>query len=150
MARAISKILFILGSYNFLASLECVRSYAWSKGHSDPDLSSVLCFLQTISFCCKCPNHISLNSKKKWHMIFGQNLKILDIVKLRLLFCHCAKLEELLPTLADIYFLFNKLSGSEKARSLVKNQHIHRKPGYFFNSTNVVGSSHCYSIRSNL
>jgi hypothetical protein len=30
-----------LGSYNFLAYLECVRSYAWSKGHSDPDLSSV-------------------------------------------------------------------------------------------------------------
>ena len=22
--------------------MECVRSYAWSKGHSDPDLSSVL------------------------------------------------------------------------------------------------------------
>ena len=41
MARAISKILFILGSYNFLAYLECFRSYAWSKGHSDPDLSSV-------------------------------------------------------------------------------------------------------------
>ena len=40
-ARAISKILFNLGSYNFLAYLECVRSYAWSKGHSDPDLSSV-------------------------------------------------------------------------------------------------------------
>ena len=42
MARAISKILFILGSYNFLAYLECVRSYAWSKGHSDPDLASVV------------------------------------------------------------------------------------------------------------
>ena len=42
-ARAISKILFILGSYNFLAYLECVRSYAWSKGHSDPDLGSVTC-----------------------------------------------------------------------------------------------------------
>ena len=42
LARAISKILSILGSYNFLASLECVRSYAWSKGHSEPDLSSVL------------------------------------------------------------------------------------------------------------
>ena len=40
-ARAISKILFDLGSYNFLAYLEWVRSYAWSKGHSDPDLSSV-------------------------------------------------------------------------------------------------------------
>ena len=40
-ARAISKILFNLGSYNFLAYLECVRSYAWSKGHSDSDLSSV-------------------------------------------------------------------------------------------------------------
>ena len=40
-ARAISKILFILGLYNFLAYLECVKSYAWSKGHSDPDLSSV-------------------------------------------------------------------------------------------------------------
>ena len=38
-ARAISKILFILGLYNFLAYLECVRS--WSKGHSDPDLSSM-------------------------------------------------------------------------------------------------------------
>ena len=37
----ISKILFILGSYNFLAYLECIRSYALSKGHSDPDLSSV-------------------------------------------------------------------------------------------------------------
>ena len=42
MHGAISKILFILGSYNFLASLECIRSYTWSKGHSDPDLSSVL------------------------------------------------------------------------------------------------------------
>ena len=41
-ARAISKILFNLGSFNFLAYLECVRSYAWSKGHSDPDLSSVV------------------------------------------------------------------------------------------------------------
>ena len=41
MALAISKILFILGSYNFLAYLECVGSYAWSKGYSDPDLSSV-------------------------------------------------------------------------------------------------------------
>ena len=41
MARAISKILFILGSYNVLAYLECIRSYAWSKGCSDPDLSSV-------------------------------------------------------------------------------------------------------------
>ena len=28
-------------TYNFLAYLECVRSYAWSKGYSDPDLSSV-------------------------------------------------------------------------------------------------------------
>ena len=25
-----------------MASLECVRSYAWSKGHSEPDLSSVV------------------------------------------------------------------------------------------------------------
>ena len=41
MARAISKILFILGSYNVLAYLECIRSYAWSKGHSEPDLGSV-------------------------------------------------------------------------------------------------------------
>ena len=40
-AREISKILLILGSYNFLAYLQCVRSYAWSKGHSDPDLGSV-------------------------------------------------------------------------------------------------------------
>jgi hypothetical protein len=45
LARAISKILFNMGSYNFLAYLECVRSYAWSKGHSDPDLSSVRSFL---------------------------------------------------------------------------------------------------------
>ena len=29
-----------MGSHNFLAYLECLRSYAWSKGHSDPDLSS--------------------------------------------------------------------------------------------------------------
>ena len=41
MARAISKILFILGSYNVLAYLECIRSYAWSKDHSEPDLGSV-------------------------------------------------------------------------------------------------------------
>ena len=27
---------FILGSYKFLAYLECIRSYAWSFGHSDP------------------------------------------------------------------------------------------------------------------
>jgi hypothetical protein len=41
LARAISKILFILGLYKFLAYLECVRIYAWSCVHSDPDLSSV-------------------------------------------------------------------------------------------------------------
>ena len=41
MARTISKILLILGWYNFLAYLECVRSYAWSKGHSEPDLGNV-------------------------------------------------------------------------------------------------------------
>merc|ERR1719483_1749062 len=40
-ARAISKIPPILGLYNFLAYLECNRSHAWSKGHSDPDLGSV-------------------------------------------------------------------------------------------------------------
>ena len=43
LAREISKILFILGSYDFLAYLECIRSYAWSLGHSDPNLSSVKC-----------------------------------------------------------------------------------------------------------
>ena len=31
-----------MGSYKFLAYLECIRSYAWSFDHSDPDLSSVL------------------------------------------------------------------------------------------------------------
>ena len=35
------KFIFILGSYKFLAYLDCVRIYAWSCGHSDPDLSSV-------------------------------------------------------------------------------------------------------------
>ena len=35
------QFLKILGLYNFLAYLECFRSYAWSKGHSDPDLNSV-------------------------------------------------------------------------------------------------------------
>ena len=40
-AGAISKIIFNFGSYNFLTYLECVRSYTWSKGPSDPDLSSV-------------------------------------------------------------------------------------------------------------
>ena len=40
-ARAISNFQFILGSYKFLAYLACIRSYAWSFGHSDPDLSSV-------------------------------------------------------------------------------------------------------------
>ena len=38
----ISKILFILGSYKFLAYLEHIRSYAWSFGHSDPDKGSVV------------------------------------------------------------------------------------------------------------
>ena len=37
----LSKIPFILGLYDFLAYLECNRSYAWSKGQSDPDLGSV-------------------------------------------------------------------------------------------------------------
>ena len=40
-AHAISKIIFILGSNKFLVGLELVRSYAWSFGHSDEDLSSV-------------------------------------------------------------------------------------------------------------
>ena len=48
MARAISKILFILGSYNVLAYLECIRSYAWSKGHSEPDLGSAVCWAYEI------------------------------------------------------------------------------------------------------
>jgi hypothetical protein len=30
------------GLYKFLAYLECIRSYAWSFGYSDPDLSSVV------------------------------------------------------------------------------------------------------------
>ena len=34
----------ILGSYIFLAYLECIRSYAWSFGHSAPDPSSVILF----------------------------------------------------------------------------------------------------------
>ena len=41
LANAISKFLFLLGSYKFLAYLECIRSYAWSFGHSDLNLSSV-------------------------------------------------------------------------------------------------------------
>ena len=41
----ISKILFILASYIFLACLECVKSYTWSFGHSDPDPKSVFYFL---------------------------------------------------------------------------------------------------------
>jgi hypothetical protein len=34
-----------LGSYKFLAYLECIQSYAWSKGHSDPDPSSVIYYI---------------------------------------------------------------------------------------------------------
>ena len=41
LARAISKIIFILELYKLLAYMECIRSYAWSFGHSDPYLSSV-------------------------------------------------------------------------------------------------------------
>ena len=37
----IDQLYIALGSYNFLAYLECFKSYAWSKGHSEPDLSSV-------------------------------------------------------------------------------------------------------------
>ena len=37
----ISNFFFILASYKFLVYLECIRSYAWSFGHSDLDLSSV-------------------------------------------------------------------------------------------------------------
>ena len=40
-AHEISKILFSLGLKKFLACLECVKSYAWSFSHSDPDPSSV-------------------------------------------------------------------------------------------------------------
>ena len=35
------KFFFILGLDKLLAYLECIRSYAWSFGNSDPDLSSV-------------------------------------------------------------------------------------------------------------
>jgi hypothetical protein len=44
LARAISKIIFILELYKFLAYLEGIKSYAWSFGYSDPDLSSVYLF----------------------------------------------------------------------------------------------------------
>ena len=45
------------GWYNFLAYLKYVRSYAWSKGHSDPDLGSVI-------------------GQKKWDTLFFFSLKI--------------------------------------------------------------------------
>ena len=61
LARGISKILFFLESYNFLACLECVRSYAWSKGHSDPDLCSVV---------AKCLLDETLGQLKEW--IYGK------------------------------------------------------------------------------
>jgi hypothetical protein len=48
-AHAISKILFILESYKFLAYLECIRSYAWSKGHSDLDPSRVCCDIKALN-----------------------------------------------------------------------------------------------------
>jgi hypothetical protein len=75
LARAISKILFILGSYNFLAYLECIRSYAWSKGHSDPDLSSVVTeFCHYVAFQISNvlldSNHISLCFSGKTLNIF--------------------------------------------------------------------------------
>ena len=54
-AHAILRILFILGLYNFLAYLECVISYAWSKGHSDPDLSSVTSLLTSLHFLSSFP-----------------------------------------------------------------------------------------------
>ena len=50
-ACAISKILFILGSYKFLAYLECIRSYAWSLGYSEPDLSSVIQDWKFVKVC---------------------------------------------------------------------------------------------------
>ena len=46
-ACAISKY-FFFGLYKFLAYLECMRSYAWYFGHSDPDLSSVFSQLHFI------------------------------------------------------------------------------------------------------
>ena len=44
-AHRISKIIFILRWNKFLAFLECVRSYAWSFGHSAPDPSSVFDYI---------------------------------------------------------------------------------------------------------
>ena len=90
----ISKIIFNLGSYNFLAYLECVRSYAWSKGHSDPDLSSVQSDL--INAAKSQYVHISLvvASLNRWSKIwkFKCIWKVfqysIDTIKLLFLFCY--------------------------------------------------------------
>ena len=83
MARAISKILFILGPYNFLEYLECVRSYAWSKGHSDPDLSSVS--LEQVEFIqnwqCFASKHKTNDELRKfWVATFDPHLSLPIIV----------------------------------------------------------------------
>jgi hypothetical protein len=44
------KILFILGSYEFLACLECISRNGLSFGHSDWDISSVICFEKSKSY----------------------------------------------------------------------------------------------------
>ena len=49
--HAIWKILFILGSYEFLACLECISRNGLSFGHSDWDISSVG-FFNIITFHC--------------------------------------------------------------------------------------------------
>ena len=51
--------------YKFLAYLEYIRSYAWSFGHSDPDLSSV-----DIVGSLKAPNIFYLKTKEQYPVSF--------------------------------------------------------------------------------
>ena len=71
----ISKTLFILGSYKFLAYLECIRSYAWSFGHSDPDLSSVLNEWQRFHFNLK-KSKLKVGSQSFIRIIIKKTLKL--------------------------------------------------------------------------
>ena len=65
-ACAILKIPFNLGLYNFLVYLKCVKSYAWSKGHSDLDLSSV-----TEAFTIFALGNLIFSPKKEAYFVYS-------------------------------------------------------------------------------
>ena len=102
----------ILGSYNFLAYLECVRSYAWSKGHWGPDLSSVIWLFVEKDFGSLLESKILPHAK---NFNFHKHMQYLAHVDSVLLWCPFDRHQIRSPRFSEI--IFQLLSESSRTNS---------------------------------